>query len=1376
MKLLLTTLVLALSFIGFSQINAFTKQDITEKFQGPTAIQTKSSKQFSVDIASLKNHLQNASYREDFDLRTSQMIIQLPHPDGTFKNYRVLRNKTLDPALNTQFPDILTFDGLGIDDFTERVKFDITPQGFHAMIRGPQHSTIFIDPVDAAHSTLVKVYYKTDFITDKQMDCQFQSAISNDKNAPIPAKIYGSCELRTYRLALSATGEYSSFHGGTKPLAQAAQATTMNRVNGVYETDMAITMTLIPNNGNIVYTNSTTDPFTNGNPGTMINQNQTNTDNIIGQANYDIGHVFGTNSGGLAGLAVVCGSSKARGVTGSGAPIGDPFDIDYVCHEIGHQFSGNHTQNNNCNRNAATAVEPGSASSIMGYAGICTPNVQNNSDDHFHGTSLLEISNFITSTGHTCPVKTTLSNNPPAITSTNGNMVIPKSTPFALKAIATDADNDPLTYNWEQIDNQVSTQPPVATSTSGPSFRSWPSSADPTRYFPKLTAVANNGPFTWERLPSVSRTMNFRVSVRDNSAAGGCGDYMDVTVTTTANAGPFVVNYPSATGISWAGLSNQTVTWAVANTDQAPINASNVNIYLSIDGGQTYPTIVASNVTNNGSAAITAPNTPSTTARIMVMSSAGTFFDVSDNNFTITAATNDYTISGSPTSLSVCEGTDAVYTINSAAAGSFNDPITLSVPTAPGGSTASFSVNPINPGQSSTLTLTGGTAGNYSFAVEGNSTTGTKTVQLTLDITPATPGTITLVSPSAGATGVENPTNFTWSTTGTGATFDVDLASDAGFTNIVESSSGLTVTNYTSQLLNLGTIYYWRVRSVNSCNQSAYVSESFTTGSCFVISSANVPVSIPTTAATVTSSLNVPFSGTIADINVLNLEGTHTYISDLTFTLINPASAEVVLFDGVCATEDDFDVNFDDAAASATLPCPPVSGLTYKPDGILSDFNGSNAQGNWTLRIVDAYAQDGGSLDKWELEICMTNVGPCNGPTTPTVSGASTSCEEEEVTLTVASGTLNDATEWTWYSGSCNGTVVGTGTSISVSPNSTITYYVRGTGGCVASSTCGSHAITVSQVDETMTVSGQTGTANASGAQYQWLDCDNSMQAIAGATNQSYTVTATGSYAVVVTMGGCSDTSDCTTINGPCVQPTVPTVTGATNVCAGESTTLSIASGDLNDAADWEWYTGSCGGLVVGSGTSIVVSPAGTAVYFVRGFGGCVTAGSCESHNIAVTTVNNGVTQAGNTLSAQMNGAQYQWLDCDNNFQTIPGATSQSFTPSALVGQYAVDITFNGCTDRSNCFTIDQTGLNDLNSIEFNLFPNPTDGQLNLTWDKNMQVDQIEVVDMQGRTINASVKVGEGEAQIDMRKQAPAVYFVKINSQNQHRMMKFTKQ
>ena len=519
------------------------------------------------------------------------------------------------------------------------------------MIFIPGQSTLFIDPMFEGNNEYYIVYRKRDFITDKTVQCDVEN-FDEAKPAQSNKSMFGTCDLRTYRLALSATAEYTIFHGGSVAQAAAAQVVTMNRVNGVYEKDIAITMVIVPNNNSLIYTTAATDPYTNGATGTMINQNQTNVDAVIGSANYDIGHVFGTNSGGLAGLGVVCtGGQKARGVTGSGAPIGDPFDIYYVAHEMGHQFGGNHTQNNNCNSVAAARREPGSASTIMGYAGICAPNVQNNSDDYFHGYNLQEISNEILSNGHQCEVITALNNTPPVINSTSGNIVVPISTPFILTAHATDVDGDVLTYLWEQMDNEASTQPPVATATGGPNFRSFDPSLDSNRYFPKLSSLASNGPFTWEVLPSVARVMDFRLSVRDNHGVGSCNDFTDVTVTTNAAAGPFVVTYPSATGITWVGGSSQTVTWSVANTNVAPINCTDVRILLSVDGGQTYPYVLSSSTANDGTETITCPNLTTNTARVMVMSGAQTFFDISNNNFTITCGTTQTPVFTHPTEL-----------------------------------------------------------------------------------------------------------------------------------------------------------------------------------------------------------------------------------------------------------------------------------------------------------------------------------------------------------------------------------------------------------------------------------------------------------------------------------------------------------------------------------------------------------------------------------------------------------------------------------------------------------------------------------------------------------------------------------------------------
>ncbi|MDI1351483.1 MAG: M12 family metallo-peptidase, partial [bacterium] len=327
-----------------------------------------------IDLNKLRNKLIGVPYRNNSSSNSST-IISLPLPDGSMHSYRVLQNNTMHPDLAAQFPAIKSYDGYGLGKSKEFVKFDITPLGFHAMILSPGKSPIFIDPLNKDNPKYLMVYFRRDYITHKTMNTNANDVVYGLNYLKNSASYndFSSCYLRHYRLALAATAEYTHYFGGTVGQALAAQVITMNRVNGVYEAEIAVTMQIISNNNALIYTNPTSQPYTSGNATAMIGQNQINIDEVIGTNNYDVGHVFDQNiqNSGLASLGSVCDPlTKAQGVTGSKAPVGDPFDIDFVSHEMGHQFGANHTQNNNCNRHDPTAVEPGSGSTIMGYAGI----------------------------------------------------------------------------------------------------------------------------------------------------------------------------------------------------------------------------------------------------------------------------------------------------------------------------------------------------------------------------------------------------------------------------------------------------------------------------------------------------------------------------------------------------------------------------------------------------------------------------------------------------------------------------------------------------------------------------------------------------------------------------------------------------------------------------------------------------------------------------------------------------------------------------------------------------------------------------------------------------------------------------------------------
>ena len=444
---------------------------------------------------------------------------------------------------------------------------------------------------------------------------------------------------------MACTVEYAAFHItaaglGSGTLAQkkaavlSAMVITMARVNGVFENDMSFRMNLVANNDLIIFVDS--DSFDNSNTANaLLNQSQTVIDATIGSANYDIGHTVSTGGGGVAQLNSPCGSGKARGITGQGSPVGDPFDIDYVAHEMGHQWGGNHTQNNACNRNSTTAAEPGSASTIMGYAGICTPNVQSNSDAYFHTVSINEMIAFIAGNGGTCAVATNNGNFAP-IANAGIDYTIPKGTAFILKGTGSDANGDALTYCWEQTNNQTSTQPPTQTATTGPNFRSIAPSSSPNRFMPPLASVVANvlNP-TWEVVPTVARTMNFALTIRDNRTPNGGQTKRDDMVLTVANVGPFLVTSPN-TAVSIMGNVNQTITWDVAGTTANGINCANVDILLSTNGGLTFTTILLAGTPNDGSQVVTIPNSPGSTNRIMIAGSNHLFYDVSNTNFTIT--------------------------------------------------------------------------------------------------------------------------------------------------------------------------------------------------------------------------------------------------------------------------------------------------------------------------------------------------------------------------------------------------------------------------------------------------------------------------------------------------------------------------------------------------------------------------------------------------------------------------------------------------------------------------------------------------------------------------------------------------------------------
>ena len=668
----LTLALLSLGLVGF--VSAQTAKQfwssVDEKRMMPAeerVIIPKKYKVFELVSDNLKTALWSAPDEKDVSLANSQVIIDLPMPDGSLQKFRVVYSPVMAPELAAQFPNIKTFNVMGLDEPGTFGKLDWAEMEFHGMIRKTS-GDVFIDPYSRNNYVRYISYNASDFEKDPSHKIPEAGVIPNpNTNTAEPkdikkkrendagvnvAKICAGTSLRTYRLAIACTGEYAKAATGlaSPTVAQtlAKIVTTVNRVDGIYETEVAVKFILVASETLVVFTDPVTDLFDgNDNSTTLISESQTVIDSKIGTTNYDVGHTFSTGGGGLAQLGVPCRSGqKAKGITGSGKPVGDPYDVDYVAHELGHQFGGNHTFRSSLgscsgNGNATTRVEPGSGITIMAYAGICAADdLDPHSIAYFHTISFDEIMAYTnTGSGNSCPVTTATGNKAPVVTGST-TYSIPKSTPFVLTGSATDPDGDTLTYQWEETDNGAS----FGTWNSGtkPYFMSYAPVSTPCRMFPKLSVVlsGNMTGTIGEYLPSTAQTLNFRLTARDNKMGGGGVCYESSQVTITAN-GPFSVSYPTATGITWASASTQTVTWNVNGTNAAPISCANVNILFSSDGGQTFSTLM-NNVPNSGSQLITAPtlSTTATTCRIKVESVGNIFFDISDNNFTVTVNPN----------------------------------------------------------------------------------------------------------------------------------------------------------------------------------------------------------------------------------------------------------------------------------------------------------------------------------------------------------------------------------------------------------------------------------------------------------------------------------------------------------------------------------------------------------------------------------------------------------------------------------------------------------------------------------------------------------------------------------------------------------------
>lgn len=977
LRLVLSTTILFFSFYGVAQTSYWKREKLDDNLSSRSLDRLEVRKAHTYSLSPEYFNEELVALAEG---RVRTAVIYFPDAKGELIPFEVTETPVLSESLRARYPNIRSYSGQSKTHPEDRIRFSLSHKGIQSMlVKGGGQRNTFMQKIDGSNNQYV--LYQREELGDELSDFQcFTGSLSDKEINSSNYKLVDDQLLRKYRLAVSATGEYTQFHGGTVADALAAINATITRVNEVFETDLGISLELVANNDSIIFTDAANDPY-----GTNLNMEVQNTlSTNIGEVNYDIGHLFheDNNAGNAGFIGSVCkDNQKGSAFSSALNPQGDVFDLDFVAHEMGHQFGANHTWSFE-SEGTQVQAEPASGSTIMGYAGIVDGNnVQPNGDDYFHYFSILQITDYLQTVS--CGQEMAISNNPPVINPLN-DFIIPKGTPFVLTADATDPDaGDVLTYAWEQVDDGV-----VTTSSFGPdnatgaNFRSRRPLASPSRYFPRLEEIVQGNltqtnpaiSSAWETVSEVERDLNFALTVRDNAMGGGqvASDLVNIRVLNSA--GPFMVN-SQATGEIYEAGSVIMASWEVAGTDKGLINAQLVDIFLSEDGGLSYPFQLADGVPNDGSHEVLLPGIATTTARIMVKASNNIFFAINQADFTITES--PFVLQFEKLLYGVCSPDSLLIPFSYESFGGFSEEVVFSIDDAPPGLGIAFSPDtvitdtvPVNLSITNTDLVTGGT---YLMTVTATSLTQTRQVPFQLQLFDATFSQIPLLAPADGAIDVSLNLLLDWTGFPAYTSYDIEIATDAAFNTIIESAN-VIFTEYAPTQLLPDTTYYWRVKPKNSCGEGTFSTPfSFSTISisCQGRSASSLPLAIssigtPTVEATISFLDDLP----VADIDV-TLQIDHTFLGDLVISLISPSGTQVVLTANSCGEFSDIDAVFDDDGSPIVCGNSPAIGGTVQPLGSLASFNGEPAIGDWTLRIADTAPADGGMLNAFDLQICV---------------------------------------------------------------------------------------------------------------------------------------------------------------------------------------------------------------------------------------------------------------------------------------------------------------------------------------------------------------------------------------------------------------------
>ncbi len=995
------------SFTAFSQstwtivnANAIDQNAYGERTIVPNAYVTASLdlNKFSKSLKKSANDMRNN------DLNTQ--TIELPLPDGTLHTFSVWYSPVMHPNLAAKYPSLKSYRILSTTDKYMAGRISAEGSNYRISLRHKQ-GEIYIDPF-ASNSNDLYISY---FTKDHQAPADYPTGACGVDFEPSDVKEYFASSslnksnedsyLKKYRFALACTGEWGqNFSSVEQVLGRMVTAT--NRINLSLENEASVFFEMVENNDELIFMDPNSDPYTISNSPAehagreVLGQNTTVINQVIGGSNYDVGHVFTRSCtdgiAGVASLGSVCTSGgKGSGLSCVGGADIVNFMVQTTLHELGHQFGASHSWSNcsdnvNENLSAGTAYEPGSGSTFMSYAGSCsqTNNVQNSADPYFHIASMMQMYSLISGgNGNLCGEDIDVGNTRPVVTLDYPNdFAIPVYTPFELTGEAYDNEDDPLTYCWEQHNKgpiSIMGNPQG----NAPAFRSFSPEESNTRVFPKMYKILGNVTEKSEVLQTVGRDFEFFFTARDNHPGGGTAAWDKVNFRSVSTAGPFFVTAPNIDEQLVIG-EEFSFQWEVANTDVSPVNCKGVDIILSTNGGSDFDIILAENVENDGEHTLVVPNYPTNAGRIKIKASENIFFDVSNFNFDINPPTQpSFYFAMSEFKVDVCAPEVLVLDISTESFLDFSNDLSFELDTdLPEETIISLSETSLTPGQvNPTLTLdfsNVNATGNYTLDIIGSAVDADTLIQtLQVTLTSGNFDDLALISPNPDVSGISELPTFEWANTLNAESYTLEYGLNPALGETGTIVQGLTNPNYTPSInLEKNSLYYWRVYAENKCANDITKIQMFATESlsCRSAEAEDLPIVISQSSTpTIESALFFSGAGQVTDINVSNIEGKHENVKNLRMTLISPKGTDVILIEGECAFNQDFNCGFDDAASGEPI-CPLTQGLKYLPVEPLSEFNGEDILGDWILRVEDTQTGDGGRLNSFSLEVCSNAV------------------------------------------------------------------------------------------------------------------------------------------------------------------------------------------------------------------------------------------------------------------------------------------------------------------------------------------------------------------------------------------------------------------